>query len=84
MSDGSIPPEFQAFARAQVAAGRYASEAEVVAAALKQHLADRKALLALLDPAIEQLDRGEGLPFDAGQTKRRGRQRRQLAGVCPE
>lgn len=71
-----IPPEFEAFARDQVAAGRYTSEAEVVADALRQYLADREALLALLDPAIEQLDRGEGRPFDAEQTKRRGRERR--------
>jgi putative addiction module CopG family antidote len=49
-----IPPEFEAFAREQVAAGRYASEAEVVADALRAYLADREALL--LDPAIAQLD----------------------------
>ena len=78
-----IPPEFEAFAREQVAAGRFASEAEVVADALRQYLADRKALLALLDPAIEQLDRGEGRRFDAEDTKRRGRERRQRAGACP-
>ena len=80
----SIPPEFEAFAREQVAAGRYSSEAEVVLDALKQYLADRKALLDLLDPAIEQLERGEGRPFDAEDTKRRGRERRQRAGACPE
>ena len=79
-----IPPEFEVFARTQVAAGRYACEAEVVAETLKQYLADREALLALLDPAIEQLDRGEGRPFDAEETKRRGRERRQHAGACPE
>ncbi len=79
-----IPPEFEAFARTEVAAGRFASEAEVVAEALKQYLADREALLALLDPAIEQLDRGEGCPFDAAATKRRARERRQRAGACPE
>jgi putative addiction module CopG family antidote len=79
-----IPPEFEAFAREQVASGRYASEAEVVADALKQYLADRAALLALLDPAIEQLDRGDGRPFDAEETKRRGRERRRRAGACPE
>jgi putative addiction module CopG family antidote len=79
-----IPPEFEAFARTQVATGRYASEAEVVAAALKQYLADREALLALLDPAIEQLDRGERRPFNAADTKRRGRERRQRASACPE
>jgi putative addiction module CopG family antidote len=81
--DVSIPPEFETFAREQVAAGRYSSEAEVVVAALKQYLADREALLAALDPAIEQLDRGEGRPFDAEDTKRRGRERRQRAGACP-
>jgi putative addiction module CopG family antidote len=79
-----IPPEFEAFARKQVAAGRYGSEAEVVAEALKQYLADREALLALIDPAIEQLDRGEGRPFDAADTKRRGRERRQRASACPD
>jgi putative addiction module CopG family antidote len=78
-----IPPEFEAFAREQVAAGRYASEADVVADALRQYLADREALLALLDPAIEQLERGEGRPFDAEETKRRGRERRQRADACP-
>lgn len=64
MTNISIPAEFETFAREQVAAGRYASEGEVVADALRQYLADREALLALLDPAIEQLDRGEGRPFD--------------------
>lgn len=71
-----IPPEFEVFAREQVAAGRYSSEVEVVAEALKQYLADREALLKVLDPAIEQLNRGEGRPFDAEDTKRRGRERR--------
>jgi Arc/MetJ-type ribon-helix-helix transcriptional regulator len=67
----------------QVAAGRFPSEAEVVATALRQYLADREALLALLDPAIEQLDWGEVRPFDAEQTKRRGRERRERASACP-
>jgi putative addiction module CopG family antidote len=79
----SVPPEFEAFAREQVAAGHYSSEADVVADALRQYLAGREALLALLDPAIEQLDRGEGRPFDAADTKRRGRERRQRASACP-
>jgi Arc/MetJ-type ribon-helix-helix transcriptional regulator len=81
--NASIPPEFEAFAREQVAAGRCSSEAAVVADALKQYLADREALLALLDPAIGQLDRGEGRPFGAEATKRCGRERRQRAGACP-
>jgi putative addiction module CopG family antidote len=84
MTDISIPPEFKAFAREQVAAGRYSSEAEAVADALKQYLAERKALLALLDPAVAQLDRGEGRPFDAEDTKRCGRERLQRADACPE
>jgi len=84
MTEVSIPAEFEAFAREQVAAGRYASEAEVVADALTQYLADREVLLALLDPAIEQLDRGEGRPFDAADTKRRGRERHERAGACPK
>ena len=50
-----------------MAAGRYGSEAEVVADALRQYRADRAALLGLLDPSIEQLDRGEGQPFDAAE-----------------
>ena len=78
-----IPLEFEAFARRQVAAGRYASEAEVVADALRRYLSDRAALLALLDPALEQLDRGEGRPFDAADTKRRGRERRQHSSTEP-
>ena len=78
-----IPPEFEAFAREQVAAGRYAAEADVVAAALRQYLADREALLDLLDPAIGELERGEGHAFDAEDTKRRGRERRRQAGTCP-
>jgi putative addiction module CopG family antidote len=83
MTEVSIPAEFEAFAREQVASGRYASEAEVVADALKRYLADREALLALLDPAIEQLDRGEGRPFDGADTKRRGHDRRR-AIACGE
>ncbi len=78
-----IPLEFEAFACRQVAAGRYASEAEVVADALRRYLSDRAALLALLDPALEQLDRGEGRPFDAAATKRRGRERRQHSSTEP-
>jgi Arc/MetJ-type ribon-helix-helix transcriptional regulator len=66
----AIPPKFEAF-REQVAAARYSSEADVVADALKQYLADREALLVLLDPALAQLDGGEGHSFDAADTKQR-------------
>jgi hypothetical protein len=55
----------------------------VVADALKQYLEDREALLALLDPGIEQLHRGESRRFDAEDTKRRGRDRRRQAGTFP-
>ena len=60
MTNLPIPPDFAAFAREQVAAGRYASEAEVVADALRRYLADRDALLALLDPAHRAAGSGRG------------------------
>ena len=82
MMNVPIPPEFEAFAREQVSAGRYSSEAEVVADALKRYLADRGALLALPDPALAQLDRGEGRPFDVEDTKRRGCGRRRQAACA--
>lgn len=55
-----------------------------IADTLERYLADRDALLALVDPAIEQLERGEGRPFDAEDTKRRGRERRERANARPK
>jgi putative addiction module CopG family antidote len=54
----AIPPEFAAFAKRQVEAGAFASEEEVVAAALREHLARLDELRALID---EGLDSGEPL-----------------------
>jgi putative addiction module CopG family antidote len=54
----AIPPEFAAFAKQQVEAGAFASEEEVVAAALREHLARLNELRALID---EGLDSGEPL-----------------------
>ncbi len=56
-----IPPEFERFAREQIAAGHVASEEEAVAKALRDYLARIAELRALVDPAIAELDRGEGL-----------------------
>ncbi len=45
----AVPPEFEAFAREQVAAGAFASEEEVVVAALRNHLVRVEELRALID-----------------------------------
>lgn len=57
--DVAIPPEFENFARAQVEAGVYASEADAVAAALRDHLARVEDLRAEVDPSMAEADRGE-------------------------
>lgn len=54
-----IPPEFESFAREQVAAGFVSSEEEAVAAVLRGYLDDVEALRALLDPELEALDRND-------------------------
>ena len=54
-----IPPEFEQFAREQVAAGRGTSEEEVVATALRDYLEDVRALQDLLGPALAAADRGD-------------------------
>ncbi len=57
----AIPPEFERFAREQVAAGNVASEEEAVAVALRDYLDEVQALRALIDPELAALDRGEGV-----------------------
>ena len=54
-----IPPEFESFAREQVAAGFVMSEEEAVAAVLRGYLDDVEALRALLDPELEASDRND-------------------------
>ena len=66
----TVPPEFDQFVAAQISTGRYESTDDVVAAGL-QLLMDRErrleALRTELRPAIERLDRGEGISVPADQ-----------------
>ena len=55
----AIPPEFEEFAREQVAAGTFPSEEAAVAAALRGHLARVEELRALIDPAITEAEHGD-------------------------
>ena len=74
----SMPPDLNAFVHQAVATGVYESEEAVVVAALRllqereRHLEE---LRAELRPALESLDRGEGIPLDFEEIKIRGRQR---------
>ena len=63
--DAPIPPEFEAYARDQVAAGFVASEAEAVADVLMRYLRHVEDTRALVDPAIAEADRREGMGGDA-------------------
>lgn len=57
----TILPEFEAFARQQVAAGVFATEQEAVDAALKGYLDDFHELRASLHEAAAEADRSEGV-----------------------
>ena len=59
-----IPPEFEAYAGDQVAAGLVASEAEAVADVLMRYLKHVEDIRALVDQAIAEADRGEGMDGD--------------------
>ena len=63
--DAPIPPEFEAYARDQVAAGLVASAAEAVADVLMRYLKHVEDIRALVDQAIAEADRGEGMDGDA-------------------
>ncbi|MEX2138400.1 MAG: type II toxin-antitoxin system ParD family antitoxin [Pirellulales bacterium] len=60
----TVPPEFAPFVEYQISSGRYQSPDDVIAAGLRL-LQDREARLEALRnelrPAIERLDRGEGI-----------------------
>jgi putative addiction module CopG family antidote len=62
-----IPSEYQQFVREMIGSGTYHTEAEVVGEAL-QLLKDRQERLEHLrqdiQPALERLDRGEGIELD--------------------
>jgi putative addiction module CopG family antidote len=62
-----IPPEFQQFVESMIGSGAFATEAAVVGEALRL-LKDRQERLDRLrheiQPALERLDRGEGIELD--------------------
>jgi putative addiction module CopG family antidote len=63
----TVPPEFTPFVEHQISSGRYQSPDEVIAAGLRL-LRDREARLEELRnelrPAIEELDRGDGIKIN--------------------
>ncbi len=74
----SLPHDLQHFVQQEVASGKYRSEEDVVCEGLRL-LREREGRLQALrediEPALEQLDRGEGGPLDAESIKTRGRKR---------
>jgi putative addiction module CopG family antidote len=74
----SMPPDLNTFVHQAVAMGAYESEEAMVVAALRllqQRDKKLKELRAELQPALDSLDRGEGIPLDFEDIKIRGRQR---------
>lgn len=75
----SLPSELDQFIQQELASGRYQTEEEVICQGLRVLQERQRRLKALrgdILPALDQLDRGEGAPLDAGSIKARGRQRR--------
>jgi antitoxin ParD1/3/4 len=63
----TMPPDLDAFVHQVVATGTFASEEDVIVAALRLLQEREKRLEELraeLIPSIEELDRGEGKPLD--------------------
>jgi len=59
----TIPPEFESFARQQVAAGAFASAEEVVATALHDYLQRLTTLRALIDEGLASDEGDDGEAF---------------------
>ena len=80
-----IPPEFQRFVESVLQSGAFRTEAEVVGEALRLFQERQRRLDELrkeIQPALDRLDRGEGLQLDDEgldvlfeDIKRRGRER---------
>lgn len=74
----SLPQDLQQFVQQEVASGRYRSEEDLLCAGLRLLRERERRLQALredIEPALGQLDRGEGKPLDAESIKARGRKR---------
>jgi len=74
----TIPTEFEAFVERAVASGRYRSEDEVLANALRL-LSERErrwqALHDDIQAGLDDIERGDTAPLDVEDIKQRGRQR---------
>lgn len=74
----ALPDDLQKFVQDEIASGRFQSTDDVICEALRrlrEHERRLDELRAELQTGIDQLDRGEGIPFDAEDIKRRGRER---------
>ena len=78
----SISGEMEQFIRAKVRSGQFASDDEVVAGALEllketERLSDQdiETLRAEIQKGVDELNRGEGAVWNAGETKVRVMQR---------
>ena len=78
----SLTPQLEKMVRQKVASGLYNSSSEVVREALRL-LEERDRIKALklealrkeIQKGLDSLDRGEGVPFDADDVIKRGRER---------
>jgi Arc/MetJ-type ribon-helix-helix transcriptional regulator len=59
-----IPPEYQPFVQHMVSSGAFPSEAAVVGEALRMYQERLDRLRAEIQPALDRLDRGEGIELD--------------------
>jgi antitoxin ParD1/3/4 len=74
----NLPPDLDLFVRQAVATGVYESEEAVVIAGLRllqERMRRLEELREELRPALESLDRGEGIPLDIEDIIRRGHER---------
>jgi Arc/MetJ-type ribon-helix-helix transcriptional regulator len=59
-----IPPEYHQFVQHMIGSGAFPTEAAVVGEALRIYQEQLDRLRAELQPAIDRLDRGEGIELD--------------------
>ena len=74
----TLDADIEARLRARMEAGEFSSVDEAVEEALREFVLlepPPEELRAKISTAIAQLDRGEGVPFDAGEIKQAGRER---------